>query len=72
MATADQYAQWLVDNQDKKGTADFETVRQAYLETRPSTAGEKFEAVGRGTTVGLADIIGAPVDLVNNLPRLVN
>ena len=69
MATADQYAQWLVDNQDKKGTADFETVRQAYLETRPSTAGEKFEAVGRGTTVGLADIIGAPVDLVKKCKR---
>ena len=72
MATADQYAQWLIDNQDKKGTADFETVRQAYLEVRPSSTSEKIEAVGRGTSVGLADIIGAPVDLINNLPRLVN
>lgn len=73
MATADQYAQWLIDNQDKKGTADFETVRQAYLEARPSTAGEKIEATAKGFNVGLlADVVGAPVDLVNNLPRLVN
>ena len=71
-ARAVKYAKWLEENADKKGTADFETVRQAYLEARPSTAGEKFEAVGRGTNVGLADIIGAPVDLINNLPRLVN
>ena len=72
MATADQYAKWLVDNQDKKGTPDFETVRQAYLEVRPSTAGEKFEAAARGTNVGLADIVGGPVDIINNLPRLLN
>jgi hypothetical protein len=30
MATAEQYAQWIVDNQDKKGTPEFETVAQAY------------------------------------------
>lgn len=72
MATADQYANWLDKNQDKIGTPEFETVKQAYLETRPSSTSEKIEAVGRGTSVGLADIVGAPVDLINNLPRLVN
>lgn len=30
MATAEQYAKWIVDNQDKKGTPEFETVAQAY------------------------------------------
>ena len=30
MATADEYAAWIVNNADKKGTPDFETVAQAY------------------------------------------
>lgn len=72
MATAEQYAQWLVDNQDKKGTPDFETVKKAYLEVRPSTASEKIEGAGRGVNVGLADVLGAPVDAINQLPKLLN
>lgn len=72
MATAEQYAQWLVANQDKKGTPDFETVKKAYLEVRPSTASEKVEGAGRGVNVGLADVLGAPVDAINQLPKLLN
>jgi len=34
MARADDYAQWIVDNQDKKGTEDFNTVVQAYQEAK--------------------------------------
>ena len=34
MATAEQYAQWIVDNADKKGTPEFDTVARAYQETR--------------------------------------
>ena len=30
MATLEQYAQWLVDNEDKKGTEDFEVVAAAF------------------------------------------
>ena len=30
MATADEYAAWIVQNADKKGTPEFETVAQAY------------------------------------------
>jgi len=30
MATAEEYAQWIVSNQDKKGTPEFETVAAAY------------------------------------------
>lgn len=33
MPTADDYAQWIVDNADKKWTPDFETVAQAYADT---------------------------------------
>lgn len=36
MATADDYAAWIVKNADKKGTPEFETVAQAYqLAKRP-------------------------------------
>ena len=34
MATADQYASWIVANQDKKGTPEFETVASAYKQAR--------------------------------------
>lgn len=33
MATADELAQWIVDNKEKKGTPEFETVSQAFLES---------------------------------------
>lgn len=38
MATADQYASWIVANQAKKGTPEFETVAAAYKEARGETA----------------------------------
>ena len=34
MATADEYAQWIVNNADKKGTPDFETVSKAYQDLK--------------------------------------
>ena len=34
MATADEYAQWIVKNQDKKGTPEFNTVAQAYQQAK--------------------------------------
>jgi gas vesicle protein len=72
MATADEYANWLVNNQDKAGTEDFETVRKAYLEVRESSGVEKAGATLKGVNVGIADIAGAPVDLLNKLPLIGN
>ncbi len=72
MSTANEFAQWLVDNQDKKGTPDFETVKQAFLEVSKSSLGERVEGAGRGVNVGLADVLGAPVDAINQLPKLLN
>lgn len=40
MASAEQYAKWIVDNQDKKGTPEFETVAQAYKVARGATQQE--------------------------------
>lgn len=34
MASAEEYAKWIVENQDKKGTPEFETVAQAYQISR--------------------------------------
>ena len=37
MATAEQYADWIVKNKDKKGTPEFETVAEAYKLARSET-----------------------------------
>lgn len=34
MATADEYAQWIVNNADKRGTPEFDTVAAAYKDAR--------------------------------------
>ena len=39
MADAEKYAQWIVQNADKKGTAEFETVAQAYQAARQQNKG---------------------------------
>jgi hypothetical protein len=40
MASAQEYAQWIVDNQDKQGTDDFNTVAKAYEMAKASEANE--------------------------------
>lgn len=72
LAKAEKYASWLVANKAKKGTPEWDTVKRAYLEVRPSSGVEKVEGTGRGINAGLAQIAGAPVDIINNLPRLAN
>ena len=39
MATADEYAAWIVKNQDKKGTPDFDVVAKAYEEAKATESG---------------------------------
>ena len=75
MATAEQYAQWLVQNQDKKGTPDFETVATAYRSLRstptpqpvaPSTDrtfGEAVTDVGAGVVGGIGSLVQLPGQL---------
>jgi hypothetical protein len=54
MASAEEYAQWIVSNADKKGTPEFDTVSQAYQlskqskpakTTKPETGGQAFPGV---------------------------
>jgi hypothetical protein len=40
MATADEYAAWIVKNADKKGTPEFDTVAAAYTDARQSMPSE--------------------------------
>jgi hypothetical protein len=40
MATANEYAQWIVANPDKRGTSEFDTVVQAYEQAKAEEAGE--------------------------------
>lgn len=73
MADADKYAQWIVANQDKKGTPEFETVSKAYKAARQSTqddslwneyktfAGGQLESlqnIGANTVGRLTDALG--------------
>lgn len=72
MSRLDQYAQWLIDNEDKKGTPDFETVAQAYRSLRvgeqpkvvePSkerTWGEAAKDLGASLTQGVGSLTQLP------------
>ena len=72
MATAEQYAQWLVQNQSKKGTPDFDTVASAYRSLRsapapqptaPSTErtyGEAVKDIGAGVVGGIGSLVQLP------------
>ena len=74
---AKKYAQWIVDNQDKKGTPEFETVAKAYKAAKANIGKQQsmsaFEATGRGINVGLiANVAGAIPDLIDSTPQLLN
>ena len=43
MATADEYAHWIVSNADKKGTPEFDTVAAAYKDAKATPAPEEVK-----------------------------
>lgn len=62
MATAQEYAAWIVQNADKRGTPDFETVAKAYeaAKGRETTAVTQQEATPAPQTPSVLDqIVGA-------------
>jgi hypothetical protein len=75
MATAEQYAAWLVQNQSKKGTPEFDTVAAAYRSLRsepvpepvaPSkerTFGEAAKDIGAGVVGGIGSLVSLPGQL---------
>lgn len=65
MAKADDYANWIVKNQDKKGTPEFETVAAAYREAKAEE-----EAGGDEREYTLRQALGsAPFELLPSLYR---
>lgn len=46
MATAEEYAAWIVKNADKKGTPEFETVAKAYRAAAPEGSAAQYIAEG--------------------------
>jgi hypothetical protein len=76
MANAEQYARWIVENEDKKGTDEFETVANAYraarqdlqIESKPKPSkdisfGERFKDVGAGLVSGAGALAQLPGQL---------
>lgn len=70
MSKAEDYAKWIVDNQDKQGTPEFETVAAAYKAAREQSAPtlkQKVQASVPGRVVqGMRDAVDAGAQL---LPR---
>ncbi len=53
---AEKYANWLVNNQDKKGTSEWDTVSSAYREIRQQAAAPAPTAQEGGAMETLADV----------------
>ena len=62
MASADQYAEWIVKNADKKGTEEFNTVAQAYKEA------QQQEQANKGIGARLAEQTGKEIESVKAAP----
>lgn len=79
MATAEEYAAWIIKNAAKRGTPEFDTVARAYADARaqprapvavqPEATGlDRVNAVATGVTRGAGTrLIGLPVDTVTNV-----
>jgi hypothetical protein len=76
MASAEEYAKWIVDNSDKKGTEEFNTVAQAYQAAKGQTpqAAQQSSSGPTPVNAGLgslgANLLGLPVDTAQNVYNL--
>ena len=74
----ENYAQWLINNEDKRGTPEFETVAQAYKAMRSQsqleqpdsakaskerTFGEAAKDIAAGLTTGVGGVVQLPGQL---------
>jgi hypothetical protein len=79
MATADEYAQWIVSNADKKGTPEFDVVSKAYqdakLNAKPTSTsfnpGEMLvnapASLYKNTIGGLYEAVSSPLQTATGL-----
>lgn len=68
MATADDYADWIVKNQSKKGTPEFDTVAKAYQEAKSEESKPK---VRPWADVGLEALSNVPTDIYRTGKEMV-
>lgn len=64
MASADEYAAWIVKNADKKGTPDFETVARAYQDAKSAASkpsGPSAEDIAMADPTNGMGVIGKAV-----------
>lgn len=77
MTREEKYADWLVKNQDKRGTPEFDTVASAYKQLRSAPAaptpqddrGTIFDPIAQGATLGFSDEMAGLVGGAMNLMR---
>ena len=62
MATADEYAAWIVKNADKKGTPEFDTVAAAYKDARQSMSAPAAAPAPKKQR-GFFDLLTAPFEM---------
>jgi len=71
MATAEEYATWIVNNADKKGTPEFDTVAAAYKDSRQKPVIKAAEPEASTLTVATNapyKALGGAADLLLNAP----
>jgi hypothetical protein len=86
MAKAEDYANWIVANADKKGTPDFETVAKAYQEAKAAegmpaaqpadyqfskTVESAFPSLYRNTIGGLVEAVSSPLQTAQGIGDIV-
>lgn len=81
MATADDYAAWIVKNADKRGTPEFDIVAQAYQVAKSEEKPSGFDvtqmvvnapgSLYRNTIGGLLEAVQNPVQTAQNLADVV-
>ena len=72
MATADDYAAWIVKNQDKKGSPEFDVVAKAYREAKGSPAPEvKEPSMGSELAHGAGLAVRAGANAVATIPAML-
>lgn len=69
MATKEEYAQWIVDNADKQGTEEFETVAKAYELAKQQSTADKEIGVKEAVQTALPAITGSGPTGVGQLAR---
>ena len=62
MATIEQIGEWIIANQDKQGTPEFETVANAYKELRAGSISGEAERLREEGEAELQDLLDKPIE----------